>query len=125
VGRFASRQTLAELEAVAIHTVPPGHAGVGRRVYPGALQLSGFLSLDIPRHLEAHFGLWRDVVTGNVEGAERHRKFYDEYFAVMDLPAEFYLQTVSRCSSSTPSPGERCCTAEGRWCRSASPPPRC
>ena len=96
VGRFASRQTLAALEAMAIHPVPPGHPGAGRRVYPGLLQLSGFLSLDIPRHVESHLGLWRDVVSGNAEGAERHRKFYDEYFAVMDLPAEFYLQTVEQ-----------------------------
>jgi poly(3-hydroxybutyrate) depolymerase len=96
VGRLASRRTLAEFEAMAIHPVPAGNPGAGRRVYPGVLQLSGFLSLDIPRHVEAHFGLWRDVVLGNAEGAERHRRFYDEYFAVMDLPAEFYLQTVDQ-----------------------------
>ena len=96
VGHFASRRTLAELEALVIHRVPQGFPGAGRRVYPGVLQLSGFLSLDIPRHMEAHLGLWRDVVFGNAEGAERHRRFYDEYFAVMDLPAEFYLQTVEQ-----------------------------
>ena len=96
VGRFALRHTLTSLESLAIHRVPAGNPGAGRRVYPGMLQLSGFLSLDIPRHLEAHLGLWRDVVLGNAEGAERHRRFYDEYFAVMDLPAEFYLQTVDQ-----------------------------
>src|SRR5215813_6705380 len=96
VGRFARRHTLANLESMAIHRVPAGNPGAGRRVYPGVLQLSGFLSLDIPRHVEAHLGLWRDVVLGHAEAAERHRRFYDEYFAVMDLPAEFYLQTVDQ-----------------------------
>jgi len=94
VNQFARVHSLKALEAMVIHRVPVGHAGSGRRVYPGILQLWSFMSLDPHRHLDAHVGLFKDLIKGERESAEKRRKFYDEYFAVMDLPAEFYLETV-------------------------------
>ena len=72
------------------------HAGVGREVYAGFMQLSGFLAMNPERHMKAHRDLYRSLVDGEDEDAEKHRIFYDEYMAVMDLTAEFYLQTVDR-----------------------------
>lgn len=97
VNRFALEHSLAWLEATLIYRVPPPARGYGRRVYPGALQLQAFVSLDVARHVEAHCKHFLDVAVGNGSGeaAGKHRKFYDEYFAVIDLPAEFYLQTVA------------------------------
>jgi poly(3-hydroxybutyrate) depolymerase len=65
-----------------------------RRVYPGFMQLGGFMSMNLDRHLTAHGDLFRHLVSGDGDSAEKHREFYDEYLAVMDLTAEFYLQTV-------------------------------
>jgi poly(3-hydroxybutyrate) depolymerase len=79
---------------MVIHRVPVGHAGSGRRVYPGILQLWSFMSLDPHRHVDAHVSLFKDLLKGELESADKRRKFYDEYFAVMDLPAEYYLETV-------------------------------
>jgi len=94
VNQFAWCHSLKTLESMVIHRVPAGHPGAGRRVYPGILQLSAFMSLDPRRHVDAHVGLFKDVVKGEFASAEKRRRFYDEYFAVMDLPAEFYLETV-------------------------------
>lgn len=77
-----------------ITTVPWPHAGVGRDVYPGFLQLSGFMSMNFDRHADAHKDLFLHLVRGDGEPVERHRAFYDEYLAVMDLTAEFYLDTI-------------------------------
>lgn len=68
--------------------------GVGRDVYPGFLQLSGFMSMNLDRHIAAHKDFFMHLVKHDGDGAEKHRDFYDEYLAVMDLTAEFYLQTV-------------------------------
>ena len=76
--------------------VPWPNPGFMRRVYPGFLQLSGFLAMNIDRHVDAHVHQFRNLVRGDGDGAEQHRVFYDEYLAVMDLPAEFYLQTIER-----------------------------
>ena len=65
-----------------------------RDVYPGFLQLNGFMTMNLDRHLEAHRNLFRHLVEGDGDSATKHREFYDEYLAVMDLSAEFYLQTV-------------------------------
>jgi poly(3-hydroxybutyrate) depolymerase len=65
-----------------------------RDVYPGFLQLSGFVTMNLDRHLEAHRKLFTNLVKGDGDSAQKHREFYDEYLAVMDLTAEFYLQTV-------------------------------
>jgi poly(3-hydroxybutyrate) depolymerase len=77
-----------------ITKVPFPHPGFMRDVYPGFLQLSGFVSMNLDRHLEAHRELFTNLVKGDGDSAQKHREFYDEYLAVMDLSAEFYLQTV-------------------------------
>jgi poly(3-hydroxybutyrate) depolymerase len=74
--------------------VPFPHPGFMRDVYPGFLQLSGFMQMNLNRHIEAHREFFQHLVRGDGEDAEKHREFYDEYLAVMDLTAEFYLQTV-------------------------------
>ncbi len=77
-----------------ITKVPFPNPGFMRDVYPGFLQLHGFMSLNIERHIEAHKKLFHHLVQGDGDSAQKHREFYDEYLAVMDLCAEFYLQTV-------------------------------
>ncbi|GJE42289.1 hypothetical protein AEGHOMDF_1461 [Methylobacterium soli] len=77
-----------------IHTVPWGHPGSGRAVYPGFLQLAGFMGMNPDRHLSAHWDLFDHLVQGDGDSAAKHRAFYDEYLAVMDLTAEFYLETI-------------------------------
>jgi poly(3-hydroxybutyrate) depolymerase len=77
-----------------IYSVPFPNPGMGRFVYPGFLQLSGFMAMNIDRHVSAHLEMFKHLVKGDGDSAEKHREFYDEYMAVMDLTAEFYLQTV-------------------------------
>jgi poly(3-hydroxybutyrate) depolymerase len=77
-----------------VATVPPWHPGAFRRVYPGFLQLAAFISMNPDRHLEAHKRMFRHLVQGDEESAAAHRRFYDEYLAVMDVPASYYLETV-------------------------------
>jgi poly(3-hydroxybutyrate) depolymerase len=77
-----------------ITKVPFPHPGVYRDVYPGFLQLTGFMSMNLDRHVGAHKDFYNHLVQGDGDSAEKHREFYDEYLAVMDLTAEFYLQTV-------------------------------
>ncbi|WP_375456572.1 polyhydroxyalkanoate depolymerase [uncultured Methylobacterium sp.] len=77
-----------------ISHVPPIYPGAWRRVYPGFLQLSGFMAMNLDRHVDAHSDMFDHLVKGDGDSAEKHRAFYDEYLAVMDLTAEFYLQTV-------------------------------
>jgi poly(3-hydroxybutyrate) depolymerase len=77
-----------------ITKVPFPHPGVARDVYPGFLQLNGFVTMNLDRHVDAHKNLFFHLVKGDGDSAQKHREFYDEYLAVMDLTAEFYLQTV-------------------------------
>lgn len=77
-----------------IATVPPYYRGAGRRVYPGFLQLSGFMSMNLGNHMVSHWHMFSDLVAGDGESAEKHMEFYDEYRSVCDMTAEFYLQTV-------------------------------
>jgi poly(3-hydroxybutyrate) depolymerase len=77
-----------------ITSVPWDRPGRGRGVYPGFLQLSGFMTMNLDRHMQAHKDMFLHLVRGDGDSAEKHRAFYDEYLAVMDLTAEFYLQTV-------------------------------
>ncbi len=92
--------TLAEergtdwFRANVVMRVPWPHPGVMREVYPGFLQLTGFMTMNLDRHLDAHNELFRHLVAGDGDSADKHRDFYDEYLAVMDLDAAFYLQTV-------------------------------
>ncbi|RBY83032.1 polyhydroxyalkanoate depolymerase [Geodermatophilus sp. TF02-6] len=96
VNAVAERRPLSSFERRLIHTVPARYAGAGRRVYPGVVQLTAFMSMNARRHLGAHVRLYRDLVAGNAERAAATRAFYDEYGAVMDVPAEFYLETIAR-----------------------------
>jgi len=96
VNKLAQQRGMDWFRSHCIHTVPFPHAGMGRQVYPGFLQLSGFMSMNFERHISAHLEMFNHLVEGDGDSAERHRDFYDEYLAVMDLTAEFYLQTVDR-----------------------------
>lgn len=94
VNRFAESHPMEWFEQRVIHMVPIAYRGRGRLVYPGFLQLSGFMSMNLDRHVNAHLHYFRHLIRGDGDSAEKHRDFYDEYLSVMDLPAEFYLQTV-------------------------------
>jgi len=94
VNELATSRPLSWFENTVVSRVPLGAPGAGRRVYPGFLQLTGFMSMNLDRHLGAHMKLFEHLVEGDGDSAAAHRKFYDEYMSVMDLPAEYYLQTV-------------------------------
>jgi poly(3-hydroxybutyrate) depolymerase len=94
VNTLAHRHDLDWFRRNVIMPVPFPHPGFMRAVYPGFLQISGFLSMNLDRHVDAHRDFFRHLIEGDGDSAERHREFYDEYLAVMDLTAEFYLQTV-------------------------------
>jgi polyhydroxyalkanoate depolymerase len=96
VSALAQRHSIHWFERRLIGVVPLRYAGALRRVYPGFVQLMSFLGMNLERHLTAHRDLYRHLVEGETAEAETIRAFYEEYFAVMDLPAEFYLQTVRR-----------------------------
>jgi poly(3-hydroxybutyrate) depolymerase len=94
VNELAQERTLGWFEKTVISDVPFYYPGAHRRVYPGFIQLGSFMSMNMDRHVGATMEFYKHLVQGDGESAESHRKFYDEYLAVMDLPAEFYLQTV-------------------------------
>jgi len=94
VNELATSRPLQWFENNVIDRVPLRYSGAFRRVYPGFLQLAGFMTMNLDRHVNAHVDLFHHLVEGDGESAEATRKFYDEYTAVMDLPAEFYLQTI-------------------------------
>jgi poly(3-hydroxybutyrate) depolymerase len=93
---LASNRPLSWFENNVVVHVPWPNPGFMRRVYPGFLQLSGFLAMNIDRHVDAHVHQFQNLVRGDGDGSEQHRSFYDEYLSVMDLSAEFYLQTIDR-----------------------------
>jgi len=93
---FGRRVTMGQLEEMAIQRVGFKYAGVGRMVYPGLLQLQSFMSMNAETHGKAFFDQILRVSKGEAGDHDRHNKFYDEYLAVMDMPAEFYLSTVER-----------------------------
>lgn len=94
VNRLAEERPISWFESHVITRVPFNYPGFMRRVYPGFLQLTGFMSMNIDRHVDAHIKLFQHLVEGDGESAAAHRKFYNEYLSVADLPAEFYLQTI-------------------------------
>jgi polyhydroxyalkanoate depolymerase len=96
VNELATSHSIEWFEKNLIATVPHQFRGANRRVYPGFLQLAAFMSMNLPRHVRAHLDLFSHIARGEIEKANATRRFYDEYFAVLDLPAEFYLQTVQR-----------------------------
>ena len=94
VNRLATTRPFDWFEEKLIHTVPTNYPGAGRRVYPGFLQHAGFMSMNPDRHLKSHYDFYLDLMRGDDEDAEAHRRFYDEYNAVLDMSAEFYLDTI-------------------------------
>ncbi len=94
VNKVAEQRGLEWFRRHCIVKVPLPNPGFMRSVYPGFLQLSGFMAMNIDRHISAHGEMFNHLVDGDGDSAEKHREFYDEYMAVMDLTAEFYLQTV-------------------------------
>jgi polyhydroxyalkanoate depolymerase len=96
VNCLAVEHPLEWFEREVISTVPMRFAGAGRRVYPGFVQLSAFVGMSPDRHAKAFAGMWDDVARGDLARAARTREFYEEYFAVLDLTAEFYLETIDR-----------------------------
>jgi polyhydroxyalkanoate depolymerase len=94
VNKLAESKPIEWFEKNLIATVPMRYPGAFRRVYPGFVQLAAFMSMNIDRHLKAHRDLYDNLVKGEIERAQTTKKFYDEYFAVLDLTAEFYLETV-------------------------------
>jgi polyhydroxyalkanoate depolymerase len=94
VNAFAQERDIGWFRQHCIHPVPDRYRGSGRKVYPGFMQLSGFMAMNPDRHLTAHRDLFNHLVEGDGDSADKHRAFYDEYLAVMDLTAEFYLQTL-------------------------------
>ena len=93
---FGNRITMGQLEHAMIQNVGVKYSGVGRQVYPGLLQLTSFLSMNAGRHASAFMDQILRVTKGEASDHDKHNKFYDEYLAVMDMPAEFYLSTVER-----------------------------
>lgn len=96
VNKTAEEKPLSWFKSHVITRVPFNYPGFMRRVYPGFLQLTSFMSLDLDRHVNAHKDLFKHLVEGDGESARAHKKFYDEYLSVTDLPAEFYLDCIEK-----------------------------
>ena len=96
VTKLAEERPLQWFKDSVIATVPLYYPGSAREVYPGFVQLSSFMSMNLKRHVDEHTKLFHHLVRGDGESADTHRKFYDEYLSVIDVTAEFYLQTVAR-----------------------------
>ena len=94
VNDLATDKPFSWFENTVIYSVPSNHPGVGRKVYPGFLQHAGFVAMNPRRHAESHWEFYLHLRRGDNESAEEHRKFYDEYNAVLDMPAEYYLETI-------------------------------
>ena len=94
VNTLATQRPYAWFERNVVATVPYLYLGAGRQVYPGFLQLAGFMTMNLGNHLVSHFEMFKHLVQGDGESAEASKDFYDEYRAVCDMTAEFYLQTV-------------------------------
>ncbi|HVK81147.1 MAG TPA: polyhydroxyalkanoate depolymerase, partial [Verrucomicrobiae bacterium] len=92
--KLAEERDITWFKQNMIHTVPVLYPGAFRRVYPGFVQLASFMGMNMQRHVDAHYGYYQNLVKGDGDDARRHREFYDEYLAVMDLSEEFYIQTL-------------------------------
>lgn len=94
VNNLATQHSFEWFENNVIHRVPDNYPGAGRRVYPGFLQYTGFVAMNPDRHASSHYDYFKNLVQGDDASAEQHRKFYDEYNAVLDMDANFYLETI-------------------------------
>jgi poly(3-hydroxybutyrate) depolymerase len=94
VNNLAMNKSYEWFEYNVIYRVPVNYPGNGRRVYPGFLQHSGFIAMNPDRHLKSHYDYFMDLMRGDDDNADFHRTFYDEYNAVLDMPAEYYLDTI-------------------------------
>jgi poly(3-hydroxybutyrate) depolymerase len=94
VNNLAMNKSYEWFENNVIYRVPEGFPGVGRRVYPGFLQHTGFVAMNPDRHASSHYDYFKDLIKGDDASAEAHRKFYDEYNAVLDMDADYYLDTI-------------------------------
>ena len=94
VNNLATQRSFSWFENNVIYRVPHNFPGAGRRVYPGFMQHSGFVAMNPDRHATSHWDYFRDLVRGDESSAETHRKFYDEYNAVLDMDADYYLETI-------------------------------
>ena len=94
VNNLAMNKSHQWFENNVIYRVPSNFPGVGRRVYPGFLQHTGFVAMNPDRHLNSHYDYFLDLVKGDNSSADSHRKFYDEYNAVLDMDADYYLETI-------------------------------
>jgi poly(3-hydroxybutyrate) depolymerase len=94
VNNLAMNKSYEWFEANVIYRVPPNYPGAGRRVYPGFLQHTGFVAMNPDRHATSHYDYFLDLVRGDDDSADAHRQFYDEYNAVLDMPADYYLDTI-------------------------------
>ncbi len=92
--QLAEEKPFTWFQSNMIYTVPPPYSGMGRRVYPGFVQLASFMSMNAEKHQEAHRRYFNDLVKGDGDSADKHLEFYDEYLSVLDLTEEFYLQTI-------------------------------
>ncbi|HEY6476129.1 MAG TPA: polyhydroxyalkanoate depolymerase [Polyangia bacterium] len=94
VNDFATAHSIDWFESHLIQEVPEPYPGHGRRVYPGFLQHAGFMAMNPMRHIGSHWDFYQHLVQGDLDGAEEHRRFYDEYNAVLDMPAQYYLDCI-------------------------------
>ncbi|HXU82440.1 MAG TPA: polyhydroxyalkanoate depolymerase, partial [Polyangia bacterium] len=94
VNDLATARPLGWFERHVLHEVPAPHAGRGRRVVPGFLQHAGFIAMNPVRHINSHWGFYQGLIRGDLDDAESHRRFYDEYNAVLDMPGEYYLDCM-------------------------------
>ncbi len=94
VNNLAMNKSYSWFENNVIFRVPQNFPGAGRAVYPGFLQHTGFVAMNPDRHMSSHYDYFRDLIRGDDDSAESHRQFYDEYNAVLDMPAEYYLDTI-------------------------------
>ena len=95
VNNLAVQRSHSWFENNVIYRVPPSFPGAGRRVYPGFLQHAGFVAMNPDRHANSHYDYFQDLIKGDMSSAESHRAFYDEYNAVLDMDADYYLETIN------------------------------
>jgi poly(3-hydroxybutyrate) depolymerase len=95
VNTLAVHRSFEWFENNVIYRVPSSFPGAGRRVYPGFLQHTGFIAMNPDRHASSHYDYFKDLIKGDNESVEAHRKFYDEYNAVLDMDADYYLETIN------------------------------